>query len=91
MAIPAASRAKSEDAAGKRLNPIKRKQMEDRVHELEARSIVWKMPSRSAKQPCRPSSAPKKPSGSPRNWHDARAELQSRLAEWEELGQALQI
>ena len=28
--------AKSEDAAAKRLNPIKRKQMEDRVHELES-------------------------------------------------------
>ena len=28
--------AKSEDSAAKRLNPIKRKQMEDRVHELES-------------------------------------------------------
>ena len=56
----------------KRLNPIKRKKIEDRVHELEAEiSRVGRLRSRSAKPPCRTLSAPKRASASPRNWNSA--------------------
>ena len=53
----------------RRLNPIKRKQMEERVHELEAE--IGQLETTIADLRSvhfRPSSAPKKPSGLRRNW-----------------------
>jgi ATP-binding cassette subfamily F protein 3 len=80
----------SEESPGKRLNPIKRKQMEDRVHELEAEinrledAIVE---CEAGLQTFINAEATQRLS------HElgvARTELQNRMAEWEQLGQALQ-
>ena len=78
------------DSKSKRLNPIRRKQMEDRVRELEAqisdaeRSIAECETALqtfvSAEETARLTQAIEK----------HRAELQKHLAEWEELAQALE-
>jgi ATP-binding cassette subfamily F protein 3 len=80
----------SAESSAKRLNPIKRKQMEERVHELEqeinrledgiADCAACLQTFVSAEETRRHTQA----------LTSLRAELKSRMAEWEELGQALQ-
>lgn len=81
---------KSEDSAGKRLNPIKRKQMEDRVHELE--SDINRLEDTIAECEAALLSfvSAEETQRVMQELEMRRAELQGRLAEWEELGQALQ-
>ncbi len=77
--------------AKKRLNPIKRKQMEDRVHELEAEiSRDRGSRSRAWKPRCRISSAPKKASASRRNSISTRPAHAALIGEWEQLSQDLE-
>jgi ATP-binding cassette subfamily F protein 3 len=79
------------DNKSKRLNPIKRKQLEDRVKELEKSinrleaSIVT---HETALQAFVSSEETERHS---RELGNDRAELQNCLAEWEELGQALEV
>ena len=79
--------AKSEDSAGKRLNPIKRKQMEDRVHELEAEINRLEDTIAECEAGCRPSSAPRKPSGLPQELEQTSAESAKPAGGMGRLGQ----
>ena len=83
--------AKSEDSAARRLNPIKRKQMEDRVHELE--SEINRLEDAIAE--CEAAlqtfvSAEETQRVTQELGRARRSNCRAGMAEWEELGQALQ-
>ena len=80
----------SEEAAGKRLNPIKRKQMEDRVHELEAEINRLEDAIAEYEAALQTFVSAEETQRLTQELGAARTELQSRMAEWEQLGQALQ-
>jgi ATP-binding cassette subfamily F protein 3 len=80
----------SEESPGKRLNPIKRKQMEDRVHELEAEISRREDAIAEYEAALQTFVSAEETQRLAQQLSAARTELQSRMAEWEELGQALQ-
>ncbi|HYK49408.1 MAG TPA: ABC transporter C-terminal domain-containing protein, partial [Terriglobales bacterium] len=80
----------SEDAAGKRLNPIKRKQMEDRVHQLEAEINRLEDAVAEYEAALQTFVSAEETQRLAQELGTTRTELQSRMAEWEQLGQALQ-
>src|SRR6202142_1746378 len=82
---------KGEDAAAKRLNPIKRKQMEDRVHELEAEINRLEDTIAECEAALQSFVSAEETQRVTQELGSRKTELQSRLAEWEELGQALQV
>jgi ATP-binding cassette subfamily F protein 3 len=82
--------AKSEDAAAKRLNPIKRKQMEDRVHELESEINRLEDTIAECEAALQTFVSAEETQRVTQELGQRRSELQSRMAEWEELGQSLQ-
>ena len=82
--------AKSEDAAGRRLNPIKRKQMEDRVHELEFEINRLEDAIAECEAALQSFVSAEETQRVTQELGREPQTLQSRLAEWEELGQALQ-
>ena len=80
----------SDDSAGKRLNPIKRKQMEDRVHELEAEINRLEDAIVEYEAALQTFVSAEETQRLTLELSTTRSELQSRMAEWEQLGQALQ-
>src|SRR6478672_11450338 len=82
--------AKSEESAGRRLNPIKRKQMEDRVHELESEINRLEDTIAEYEAALQTFVSAEETQRVTQELGARRAELQSRMAEWESLGQALQ-
>jgi ATP-binding cassette subfamily F protein 3 len=82
--------AKSEDAAARRLNPIKRKQMEDRVHELESEINRLEDAIAECEAALQSFVSAEETQRVTQELGQRRSELQRRMAEWEELGQALQ-
>ena len=82
--------AKSEDSAAKRLNPIKRKQMEDRVHELEAEINRLEDAIAECEAALQNFVSADETQRVTQELDLRRGQLQASLAEWEELGQALQ-
>ena len=82
--------AKSEDAAARRLNPIKRKQMEARVHGLESEINRLEDAIAECEAALQIFVSAEETQRVTQELGQRRAELQSRLGEWEELGQALQ-
>ncbi len=83
-------KSNSEDAAGKRLNPIKRKQMEDRLHELEAEINRLEDAIAEYEAGLQTFVNAEETQRLSQALGSTRSELQSRMAEWEQLGQALQ-
>ena len=81
---------KSEDPAGKRLNPIKRKQMEDRVHELESEINRLEDAIAECESALQSFVSAEETQRVTHELGERKTELQKRLAEWEELGQVLQ-
>jgi ATP-binding cassette subfamily F protein 3 len=81
---------KSEDSAARRLNPIKRKQMEDRVHELESEINRLEDTIAECEAALQSFVSAEETQRVTQELGASRVELQSRMAEWEELGQALQ-
>jgi ATP-binding cassette subfamily F protein 3 len=79
-----------EESAGKRLNPIKRKQMEDRVHELESEINRLEDTIAECEASLQSFVSAEETQRVTQELAVRKTELQSRLAEWEELGQALQ-
>jgi ATP-binding cassette subfamily F protein 3 len=79
-----------EESPGKRLNPIKRKQMEDRVHELEAEINRLEDNIAEYEAALQTFVSAEETQRLTQELGAARSELQSRMAEWEQLGQALQ-
>ena len=84
-----AQKPASEDA-GKRLNPIKRKQIEDRIHELEAEINRLEDAVAEYEASLQTFVSAEETQRLTQELGTARTDLQSRMAEWEELGQALQ-
>ncbi len=84
-----AQKPASEDA-GKRLNPIKRKQMEDRIHELEAEINRLEDAVAEYEASLQTFVSAEETQRLTQELGTARTDLQSRMAEWEELGHALQ-
>src|SRR3984893_7045803 len=82
-------RQNSEEAR-KRLNPIKRKQMEDRLHQLEAEINRREDTIAECEAALQTFVSAEETQRLTQELTCHRAELQGRLAEWEKLGQALQ-
>src|SRR3984893_3898354 len=82
-------RQNSEEAR-KRLNPIKRKQMEDRLHQLEAEINRLEDTIAECEAALQTFVSAEETQRLTQELTCHRAELQGRLAEWEKLGQALQ-
>jgi len=80
----------SADPGPKRLNPIKRKQMEERVQELEEEINRLEDAIADCEASLQTFVSAEQSQCLTQELADRRAELKSRLAEWEELGQALQ-
>jgi ATP-binding cassette subfamily F protein 3 len=80
----------SDESAGKRLNPIKRKQMEDRVQELESEINRLEDTITECEAALQTFVSAEETQRVTQELGERRAELQGRMAEWEKLGQALQ-
>src|SRR5438552_1714493 len=73
----------------KRLNPIKRKQMEQRVHELEAEIHRLEAGINDCEAALQTFVSAEETERRGRELHQHRSELQNRLSEWERLSEAL--
>jgi ATP-binding cassette, subfamily F, member 3 len=80
----------SDEPSGKRLNPIKRKQMEDRVHELEGEINRLEDDIAECEAALQTFVSAEETQRVTQELGVSKSELQRRMAEWEELGQALQ-
>src|SRR5713101_4139139 len=78
----------SDESAGKRLNPIKRKQMEDRVQELESEINRLEDTITECEAALQTFVSAEETQRVTQELGERRAELQGRMAEWEKLGQA---
>ena len=82
--------AVSDDSKSKRLNPIKRKQMEERVKELEGEISRAETAIAECEAALQTFVSADETTRVTQELAKRRAELQSHMAEWEELGQALE-
>jgi len=80
----------SEENRSKRLNPIKRKQMEERVKELEAEISRAETAISECEAALQTFVSAEETARLTQELASHRAELQNRLVEWEELAEALQ-
>jgi ATP-binding cassette subfamily F protein 3 len=78
------------DSKSKRLNPIKRKQIEDRVQELERKISHLESSIEGCELALQNFVSAEEIERQARELGKHKAELQNSMAEWEELGQALQ-
>jgi ATP-binding cassette subfamily F protein 3 len=85
-----AGAVESEDSKSKRLNPIKRKQMEERVHELEEEINRLEDAIADCEASLQTFVSAEETQRLTQELAEHQAQLQSRLTEWEGLGQALQ-
>jgi ATP-binding cassette subfamily F protein 3 len=79
------------DKPAKRLNPIKRKQMEDRVQELEQQITQLETAIASAESSLQTFVSAEETARVTRELDQSRADLQTRVAEWEQIGQELGV
>jgi len=82
--------AASEDARSKRLNPIKRKQMQDRVKELEAEIARAESSIAECEAALQTFVSPEESTRRTQELKHVRSQLQSFLSEWEKLAQSLE-
>ena len=73
----------------KRLNPIKRKQMEERSHELEEKISVLEAAITACENSLQNFVSAEETTRLARELEQNRADLKERIAEWEEIGQEL--
>jgi ATP-binding cassette subfamily F protein 3 len=86
----AQSRPASEEAKpAKRLNPIKRKKLEDRVQELEEQIGQLESAIAAGESSLQNFVSPEETARVTREINHNRADLQARVAEWEQIGQEL--
>jgi len=78
------------DAKAKRLNPIKRKQMEDRLVELEQEISDLETAIADCETSLQSFVSAEETQRVTQQLAEHKSQLQSRMAEWEELGEALQ-
>src|SRR5438445_1652075 len=88
-AQPTNGNQKSDGAQTKRLNPIKRKQMEQRVHELEADIHRLEAGITECEAALQTFVSAEETERRGRELHQHRRDLQNRLSEWEHLSEAL--
>src|SRR6267378_1654404 len=88
-AQPTNGNQKTATAQTKRLNPIKRKQMEQRVHELEADIQRLEAGITDCEAALQTFVSAEETERRGRELHQHRSELQNRLSEWEHLSEAL--
>jgi ATP-binding cassette, subfamily F, member 3 len=81
--------ASAEESRAKRLNPIKRKQMEDRVKELEAKISDAETAVAECEAALQTFVSAEETARLAQDLAKRRTELQSHMTEWEELAQAL--
>jgi ATP-binding cassette subfamily F protein 3 len=84
------SEAVSDDGKSKRLNPIKRKQIEERVKELEAEISRTETAIAECEAALQTFVSAEETGRRTQELASHRAELQSHMVEWEELAQALE-
>jgi len=87
QAHPASSEARS----GKRLNPIKRKQMQDRAQELEEEISGLETLIAACENSLQNFVSVEETTRLTRELEQARSELQERVTEWEQIGKELDI
>src|SRR5579872_1665159 len=80
----------SDDSKSKRLNPIKRKQMEERVKELEAEISRAENSIAESEAALQTFVSAEETARQTQEMHKTRSQLQSFLSEWEDLAQALE-
>jgi ATP-binding cassette subfamily F protein 3 len=78
------------ESRSRRLNPIKRKQMEERVHELEEEINQLETAIADCEASLQTFTSAEENQRLTQALSDHRAELKGRLAEWESLGEALE-
>jgi ATP-binding cassette subfamily F protein 3 len=83
--------AESTDGKSKRLNPIKRKQMEDRVRELEAEISRTETAIADCETALQTFFSAEETARLTQELDQHRGALKNHLAEWEDLAQALQV
>src|SRR6266513_2577443 len=90
---PAAEQAASSngDHPAKRLNPIKRKQMQDRAQELEEQISTLESAIARCEASLQSFVSAEETTRLSRELEQNRAELQLRVAEWEQIGQELEV
>lgn len=88
--VPATNGNNSPDHDSKRLNPIKRKQLEDRVRELEGEIARLETAIEAHETALQNFVSASETERQSRELNDFRTQLKSSLAEWEKVGQALQ-
>src|SRR5438270_14027561 len=88
-APPTNGNQKTAAAQTRRLNPIKRKQMEQRVHELEADIHRLEAGITDCEAALQTFVSAEETERRGRELHQHRTELQNRLSEWEQLSEAL--
>src|SRR5437773_2170702 len=86
--LPAGTKAQ-DDKPSKRLNPIKRKQMEDRVRELEAEITRLENAMATCETALQNFVSAEETTRLTHELEHSRTELQEHVAEWEQLGQEL--
>jgi ATP-binding cassette subfamily F protein 3 len=79
------------DKPAKRLNPIKRKKLEDRVQELEEQISQLEGAIASAETSLQTFVSAEETARVSRELDQHRADLQARVAEWEQIGQELGV
>ena len=93
--VPRANPTPAQTAAAenksKRLNPIKRRQIEDRIQELEKAIARLEASIVTHETALQAFVSPEETERHSRELGDDRGELQKCLAEWEELGQTLEV
>jgi ATP-binding cassette subfamily F protein 3 len=82
--------ATSDDSKAKRLNPIKRKQMEERVRELEAEISRAETSIADCEAALQAFVSADETNRKTQELNNARSQLQNFLSEWEDLAQALE-
>jgi ATP-binding cassette, subfamily F, member 3 len=89
--VPEARDVSQTDGKSKRLNPIKRKQMQDRVEELEAEISRLEMTVASCENSLQNFVSAEETVRITRDLEHNRIQLQERIAEWEQIGHELDI
>jgi len=79
------------DKSTKRLNPIKRKQMEDRAQELEEQISTLESAIAECESSLQTFVSAEETARLSRDLEKNRAELRQRIAEWEQIGQELEV
>jgi ATP-binding cassette subfamily F protein 3 len=89
--VPQARAESNEEKPAKRVNPIKRKQMQDRAQELEEEISGLESTIAECEASLQNFVSAEETTRLSRELEQNRADLRERIAEWEQIGQELEI